>query len=49
MLSIWHSPPPKVEKDLEKLGWTKIKTGNTMSLYGNANVNPGPGHGIIYQ
>ncbi|EGQ7969438.1 sialidase [Vibrio cholerae] len=37
---------PEVEKDLEKLGWTKIKTGNTMSLYGNASVNPGPGHGI---
>lgn len=37
---------PETVTDLEQLGWTKTKSGNTMSFYGHASVNPGPGHGI---
>ncbi|MGF1718894.1 exo-alpha-sialidase [Vibrio kyushuensis] len=38
--------PADTVTDLQQLGWTKIKSGNTMSFYGHASVNPGPGHGI---
>lgn len=38
--------PATTETDLQRLGWTKVKSGNTMSFYGNSSVNPGPGHGI---
>ncbi|MGX9521802.1 exo-alpha-sialidase [Vibrio mediterranei] len=38
--------PASTTTDLEQLGWGKQKSGNTMSFYGHASVNPGPGHGI---
>lgn len=34
---------PEVEKDLEKLGWTKIKTGNTMSFVWECQCQPRTG------
>lgn len=38
--------PSVTVTDLQQLGWTKVKSGNTFSTYGNSSVNPGPGHGI---
>lgn len=41
--------PSTQDTSLTALGWTKHHSGQAISNYGNASVNPGPGHGIALE